>query len=220
MIAIIFKAEHAASATRWWLKTELWRHWMSNPTALAWAAHWPIASRFNFLAQGCLLSITKLHRQQAAKQQLNSNEYPPNALKISLTQQKSINKRILDPLCLCISILFFFISASPKILSVYLVIFQNEVYKNISIEITIFLTIMTIGALLKCALLSLVNIVVAHQCGELLFSKGFTIRGEAITRGQWPYLVALVNVAKNAFFCGGTLISAKHVLTGKICDRN
>lgn len=74
---------------------------------------------------------------------------------------------------------------------------------------------MALKALLKCAVLNfIVNSISAHQCGELLFSKGFTIRGEAITRGQWPYLVALVNVAENSFFCGGSLISAKHVLTG------
>lgn len=74
---------------------------------------------------------------------------------------------------------------------------------------------------LKCLVLGLVlNVTCAHQCGELLFSKGFTIRGEAITRGQWPYLVALVNVAENSFFCGGSLISAKHVLTGEKEDKN
>lgn len=80
---------------------------------------------------------------------------------------------------------------------------------------------MLLHALRECLVLAFaVKLVTAHQCGELLFSKGFTIRGEAITRGQWPYLVALVNVAENSFFCGGSLISAKHVLTGKIHDKS
>lgn len=53
------------------------------------------------------------------------------------------------------------------------------------------------------------------DCGEVSFSAGHVIGGTASKRGQWPFLVALYNLETNKFFCGGSLITSKNVLTGK-----
>lgn len=42
------------------------------------------------------------------------------------------------------------------------------------------------------------------------------IGGKPIAKGDWPWLVALVYSESGQHFCGGTLISAKHVLSGKV----
>lgn len=52
------------------------------------------------------------------------------------------------------------------------------------------------------------------ECGKVLYSSGFAIGGNQTERGQWPFLVALYNVEYEDFFCGGSLITSKHVLTG------
>lgn len=52
------------------------------------------------------------------------------------------------------------------------------------------------------------------HCGNVSFSTGFVIGGTKTFRGQWPFLVALYNNNEQAFFCGGSLITSQHVLTG------
>lgn len=54
------------------------------------------------------------------------------------------------------------------------------------------------------------------SCGKVSFSIGFVVGGTETIRGQWPFLVALFNLETSKFFCGGSLITTKHVLTGKI----
>jgi secreted trypsin-like serine protease len=39
-------------------------------------------------------------------------------------------------------------------------------------------------------------------------------RGEKVTDGDWPWLVAFVHRSENNFFCAGSLISQAHVLSG------
>lgn len=56
----------------------------------------------------------------------------------------------------------------------------------------------------------------AHECGNVLFSRGLVVKGTAVSPGQWPFLVALKHAELNSFFCGGNLISSTHVLTGEI----
>lgn len=43
------------------------------------------------------------------------------------------------------------------------------------------------------------------------------IRGKETVQGQYPFLAALFELVESQrrFFCGGTLISSNHVLTGK-----
>jgi hypothetical protein len=56
-------------------------------------------------------------------------------------------------------------------------------------------------------------------CGLVHKGSGLIVNGAEFRRGSFPWLVALMYVGDNSpskFFCGGTLISAKHVLTGKL----
>lgn len=39
--------------------------------------------------------------------------------------------------------------------------------------------------------------------------------GGETDRGQWPFIAALYHTNKSEYFCGGTLISSRHILTGK-----
>lgn len=54
----------------------------------------------------------------------------------------------------------------------------------------------------------------SQECGYRFYSTGLTIRGVATVRKQWPFLVALMNQNDNSFFCGGSIITEKVVLTG------
>jgi secreted trypsin-like serine protease len=39
--------------------------------------------------------------------------------------------------------------------------------------------------------------------------------GKEVKRGEWPWIVAFAYKPRNTFFCGGNLISNKHILSGK-----
>lgn len=56
----------------------------------------------------------------------------------------------------------------------------------------------------------------AIECGTVEFIDPKITKGTATSRGAWPFLAALFYVEKAQFFCGSTVISARHVLTGKI----
>lgn len=45
---------------------------------------------------------------------------------------------------------------------------------------------------------------------------GQIVGGTKTTKGDWPWLVALTHGENDDFFCGGSLISAKHVLSGEV----
>jgi hypothetical protein len=44
---------------------------------------------------------------------------------------------------------------------------------------------------------------------------GFAPGGEKARKGEWPWLVAFVYQPEEAFICGGSLISDKHILSGE-----
>ena len=49
-------------------------------------------------------------------------------------------------------------------------------------------------------------------------SQGLIYNGESFQRGSWPWMVALMYKMRAKplkFFCGGTLVSDKKVVTGK-----
>lgn len=54
-----------------------------------------------------------------------------------------------------------------------------------------------------------------HQCGRPSLRSGLVIGGQDTKRGHWPFLAALYNLRDRKFFCGGSLITQQHVLTGK-----
>lgn len=56
----------------------------------------------------------------------------------------------------------------------------------------------------------------AKNCGKQ--AVGAIVGGKNFTRGDFPWNVALMDKRKTPpeFFCGGTLVSSSHVITGKI----
>lgn len=54
----------------------------------------------------------------------------------------------------------------------------------------------------------------AKECGIVKFIEPQILGGSQISRGEWPFIAALYYTDDAKFFCGGTLISNKHVLTG------
>lgn len=60
----------------------------------------------------------------------------------------------------------------------------------------------------------------AQDCGRGKSEfVGYVVGGKPTVRGDWPWLVALINKRNENFFCGGSLIGAKHVLSGKAATR-
>lgn len=53
------------------------------------------------------------------------------------------------------------------------------------------------------------------ECGKSDSLHGAVQRGKLAKRGQWPFLVALKKHDGNEFFCGGNLITSRHVMTGE-----
>lgn len=54
----------------------------------------------------------------------------------------------------------------------------------------------------------------AYNCGQVILTRPLIVNGTKTLRGEWPFLVALYNAENLEIFCGGTLISQRHVLTG------
>ncbi|XP_037027728.1 uncharacterized protein LOC119068294 [Bradysia coprophila] len=61
------------------------------------------------------------------------------------------------------------------------------------------------------------NEIVAFECGTVDFVDPKITSGTATVKGAWPFIVALFYVDQSAFFCAGTLITAKNVLTAAHC---
>lgn len=54
------------------------------------------------------------------------------------------------------------------------------------------------------------------DCGTVA-ATGYVIGGTQVKPGQWPFLAALVLKDSNKFFCGGNIITKRHVLTAAHC---
>lgn len=55
-------------------------------------------------------------------------------------------------------------------------------------------------------------------CGRKSGGVGLVFGGDQVRKGDWPWLVAFVYWPGEQFFCGGNLISRKHVLSGKVVN--
>lgn len=53
------------------------------------------------------------------------------------------------------------------------------------------------------------------DCGKTFFNYGLVVGGTEIIRGQWPFIAALRLLETKKYFCGGSLISTHHVLSGE-----
>ncbi len=66
--------------------------------------------------------------------------------------------------------------------------------------------------------LMLTNVVnsqsISNECGRINIPKGLTIQNNQTRKGFWPFAVAIYEIKEYKLFCGGTLISRQHVLTG------
>lgn len=54
------------------------------------------------------------------------------------------------------------------------------------------------------------------DCGKRKGATGTAFGGNQVKRGEWPWLVAFTQRYEKEFFCGGNLISQKHVLSGEM----
>lgn len=56
------------------------------------------------------------------------------------------------------------------------------------------------------------------NCGTAKRNSGFIVHGDQFKRGDFPWIVALLytGFSPPSYFCGGSLISSRHVVTGKI----
>lgn len=57
-----------------------------------------------------------------------------------------------------------------------------------------------------------------QKCGKSTSSSGLVANGKNLTRGTLPWIVALMYMKKDQtlnYFCGGSLISQKLILTGR-----
>ena len=62
----------------------------------------------------------------------------------------------------------------------------------------------------------------AENCGKPYQGAGAIVRGNYYTRGDHPWNVALMDQRNTPpqFFCGGTLVSLSHVVTGELSSEN
>lgn len=56
----------------------------------------------------------------------------------------------------------------------------------------------------------------SSSCGKRSGVVGTIFGGAEVKKNSWPWIVALYNRPQKKFFCAGTLISQKHVLSGNI----
>jgi hypothetical protein len=57
-------------------------------------------------------------------------------------------------------------------------------------------------------------------CGTRSSGRGNAFGGTPVKKETpWPWLVALINWPKDELFCGGSLVSEKHVVSGE-CTHN
>jgi secreted trypsin-like serine protease len=52
-------------------------------------------------------------------------------------------------------------------------------------------------------------------CGKRSGVIGNIIDGESLRRGSFPWLVAFRCLSTNQFFCGGSLVSDRHIVSGE-----
>lgn len=63
-------------------------------------------------------------------------------------------------------------------------------------------------------------IVESQECGVVKYTSELIFGGQTSKKGAWPWLVALHDMTTEEFFCGSTLVSDKHILTGMQTNQN
>lgn len=52
-----------------------------------------------------------------------------------------------------------------------------------------------------------------QECGMKFLAR--IVGGTSVNQAEWPWLVAFVNTFYERFFCSGSLVSTKHVVSGE-----
>jgi secreted trypsin-like serine protease len=65
--------------------------------------------------------------------------------------------------------------------------------------------------------LVLTNNVIPLECGDLLRFDKKIVGGYPADKDKWPWMAAIVYSDTNRQFCGGVLITDRHVLTAAHC---
>ena len=91
---------------------------------------------------------------------------------------------------------------------------------GISSRLVVTLLVLMFISLCASGIVSRQNI--AERCGKPYRGAGFIIGGDNFKRGDYPWNVALMwkNKTPPEFFCGATLISLSHVITGEFVTFN
>lgn len=59
------------------------------------------------------------------------------------------------------------------------------------------------------------NLSSSQNCGRVKVGTPLTVGGEYAIKGQFPWLAPLFVKDGDKFFCGSTIISKQHLLSGK-----
>lgn len=79
-----------------------------------------------------------------------------------------------------------------------------------------------IAVILSVTIVTYLRDVYGNECGTTYLLQTNILGGVKTNRGEWPFLAAFYYTDKSTFFCAGTVISSKHILTGTkfSCPRN
>lgn len=70
--------------------------------------------------------------------------------------------------------------------------------------------------IIQIVLLFFIHFSHSQECGKINARLSLIVGGNKAIRGEFPFLVALFEYLKEDFLCGGTLVTNKHAITGKL----
>jgi secreted trypsin-like serine protease len=78
----------------------------------------------------------------------------------------------------------------------------------------IFVILITVFVIFACVSANPID-----DCGiRINVAQGNVVGGERTMQNSWPWLVALKHRHTKKFFCGGSLVSERHVISGEVLN--